>query len=54
MTLARHAGAALLAGVLLLLLSYHLGAYRDYQLAELAAYVVAVAGLTVLVGVSGP
>jgi branched-chain amino acid transport system permease protein len=52
-TLARHAGAALLAGVLLLLLSYHLGAYRDYQLAELAAYVVAVAGLTVLVGVSG-
>jgi len=53
MTLARHLGAALLAAVVLLLLSYRLSSYRDYQLAEIAAYVVAVAGLTVLIGLSG-
>ncbi|HUZ23312.1 MAG TPA: branched-chain amino acid ABC transporter permease [Streptosporangiaceae bacterium] len=53
MTLAKHLGIALIAGVVLLLASYKLGSYRDYQLAELAAYVVAVAGLTVLIGISG-
>src|SRR5262249_41555907 len=53
MTLVRHVGAALAAGLVLLLLSYKLGPYRDYQLAEVAAFVVAVAGLTVLIGVSG-
>ena len=53
MTLARHLGAALLAAVVLLVLSYRLDSYRDYQLAEIAAYVVAVAGLTVLIGLSG-
>jgi branched-chain amino acid transport system permease protein len=52
-TLARHLGTALVAGLLLLLLSYKLGSYRDYELAEVAAFVVAVAGLTVLIGVSG-
>jgi branched-chain amino acid transport system permease protein len=51
--LARHVGMALAAAVVLLLLSYKLGVYRDYQLAEVAAYVVAIAGLTVLIGVSG-
>ena len=30
-----------------------IGQYRDYQLAEVAAFVVAVAGLTVLIGLSG-
>ena len=53
MTLAKHLAAAVVVGVVLLLLSYQLGSYRDYQLAEVAAYVVAVGGLTVLIGVSG-
>ncbi|HEX3491280.1 MAG TPA: branched-chain amino acid ABC transporter permease [Streptosporangiaceae bacterium] len=53
MTLVKHLGAAVVAGLVLLLLSYKLGSYRDYQLAEVAAYVVAVGGLTVLIGVSG-
>jgi branched-chain amino acid transport system permease protein len=52
-TLAKHLGLALVAAVVLALLSYKIGSYRDYQLAEVAAYVVAVAGLTVLIGVSG-
>jgi branched-chain amino acid transport system permease protein len=52
-TLAKHVGAALIAGVILALLSYKLGSYRDYQLAEVAAFVPAVAGLTVLIGISG-
>jgi branched-chain amino acid transport system permease protein len=52
-TLAKHVGVALIAGLVLLLLSYKLGSYRDYELAEVAAYVVAVAGLTVLIGISG-
>jgi branched-chain amino acid transport system permease protein len=53
MTLARHVGAAVIAGAVLLLLSYKMGSFRDYQLAEVASYVVAVAGLTVLIGISG-
>ena len=53
MTLARHAGAALLAAVVLLILSIKLGPFRDFQLAEVAAYVTAVAGLTYLIGLSG-
>jgi branched-chain amino acid transport system permease protein len=53
MTLLRHLAFAVLAAVVLLLLSYKLGAYREYQLSEVAAYLVAVAGLTVLIGLSG-
>jgi branched-chain amino acid transport system permease protein len=52
-TLARNAGAALLVAVVLLLLSVRLGPFRDYQIAEVAAYVTAVAGLTYLIGLSG-
>ena len=52
-TLARHLGIAVLAGLVLLIISNIIGDYRDYQLAEVAAYVVAVAGLTVLIGLSG-
>jgi len=52
-TLVRHLGVAVLFAVLLMLASAKLSAYRDYQLAELAAFVVAVAGLTVLIGLSG-
>ncbi|HBW17982.1 MAG: branched-chain amino acid ABC transporter permease [Streptosporangiaceae bacterium] len=53
MTLLRHVLTALVAGVVLFLLATRLSAYRDYQMAEIAAYVVAVAGLTVLIGISG-
>jgi branched-chain amino acid transport system permease protein len=53
MTLARHTGLAIVAGVVLLALSARLDSYRQYQLAEVAAAVVAVAGLTVLIGISG-
>jgi branched-chain amino acid transport system permease protein len=53
MTLARHLGAALIVAVVLLVLSIKLTSYRDYQMAEVAAYLVAVAGLTALIGLSG-
>jgi branched-chain amino acid transport system permease protein len=53
MTLARHLGAAVLAAVLLLILSIKLGQFREYEMAQVAAYVVAAAGLTVLIGLSG-
>jgi len=53
MTLARHLGAAVLAAVLIGILSVKLGQFREYQMAEVAAYVVAAAGLTVLIGLSG-
>ena len=53
MTLARHLGAALLVAVVLLVLTLRLGPFRDYQIAEVAAYVTAVAGLTYLIGLSG-
>jgi branched-chain amino acid transport system permease protein len=53
MTLARHAGAALLAAIVLLILTIKLGPFRDFQIAEVAAYVTAVAGLTYLIGLSG-
>jgi branched-chain amino acid transport system permease protein len=52
-TLAKHLGFALLAALVLLVLSYRLGQYRQYQLVEVAAWVVAVAGLTILIGLSG-
>ncbi|MBO0776842.1 MAG: branched-chain amino acid ABC transporter permease, partial [Actinobacteria bacterium] len=53
MTLLRHAGAAIGAAVIIGLLSAVISPYRDFQLAEVAVYVVAVAGLTVLIGLSG-
>jgi branched-chain amino acid transport system permease protein len=53
MTLARHTAAALGIALVLAALSVRLSPYRDYQMAEVAAYVVAVAGLTVLIGLSG-
>lgn len=53
MTMVRHLAAAVLLAVILALVSYRIGNYRDYQMAEVAAYVVAVAGLTVLIGSSG-
>jgi branched-chain amino acid transport system permease protein len=52
-TLLRHLGAAIVLAVILGLLSVALNAFRDYQMAQVALYVVAIAGLTVLVGLSG-
>jgi branched-chain amino acid transport system permease protein len=52
-TLLRHLAAGIVVAVILVLLSIQLGSYRDYQMAEVAAYVTAVAGLTVLIGLSG-
>ena len=53
MTLLRHLAAAVVLAVLLGLLSVVLSPFRDYQMAQVALYVVAIAGLTVLVGLSG-
>jgi branched-chain amino acid transport system permease protein len=53
MTLLRHVGAAAAAAIIIALLTVKLGSYRDYQIAQIAAYAVAVAGLTVLIGLSG-
>jgi len=53
MTLARHVGAAIVAAVVIWVLTVQLSPFRDYQLADIAVYVVAIAGLTVLIGLSG-
>lgn len=53
MTLARHLAAALVLALVLAVVSVRLGAFREYQMAEVAAYVTAVAGLTLLIGLSG-
>jgi branched-chain amino acid transport system permease protein len=52
-TLVRHVAVALIAGLLLFLLTSSLSAYRDFQVANVGYYVVAVAGLTVLTGLNG-
>ncbi|HVB41154.1 MAG TPA: branched-chain amino acid ABC transporter permease [Streptosporangiaceae bacterium] len=52
-TLARHLAVAIVAAAIILLASIVIGDYRDYQLAQVAPSVVAVAGLTVLIGLSG-
>ena len=53
MTLARHTGAALLVAIVLFILTIRVGTFRDYQIAQVAAYLTAVAGLTYLIGLSG-
>src|SRR5487761_1637786 len=53
MTVLRHLGAAIVVAVIVAYLSVTLDAFRDFQLAEVAVYVVAVGGLTVLIGLSG-
>jgi branched-chain amino acid transport system permease protein len=51
--LLRILGAALLGAVIVVILSIKLNAFRDYQIAEIAVYVTAIAGLTILTGLSG-
>jgi len=53
MTLLRHLGAAIVAGAVLWAASVQLSAFRDFQMAEIAVYVVAIAGLSILIGLSG-
>jgi len=53
MTLVRHLAVAVVLGAILVIISITISPFRDYQMAEVACYVVAVAGLTVLVGLSG-
>jgi len=53
MTLARHLGAAVAAAIVIAILTIKLGDYRDFQIAQISAYVAAVAGLTLLIGTSG-
>ena len=52
-SLPRVLGAALVTAALVVILSIKLNAFRDYQIAEIATEVTAVAGLTVLTGLSG-
>ena len=52
-TLVRHVTVALIAGVALYLLTEALSPYDNLQLATMAYYFVAVAGLTVLTGQNG-
>ena len=51
--LLRILSAALLGAAIVVILSIKLNAFRDYQIAEIAVYVTAIAGLTVLTGLSG-
>jgi branched-chain amino acid transport system permease protein len=53
MTLLRHLAAAIVAGAVIWAASVQLNAFRDFQIAEIAVYVVAIAGLSVLIGLSG-
>jgi ABC-type branched-subunit amino acid transport system permease subunit len=52
-TLPRRLGAAVVTAVVVWILSVKLSTFRDYQIAEVAIEVTAVAGLTVLTGLSG-
>ena len=52
-TLPRRLGVAIIVAAIVAFLSIKLNAFRDYQIAEIAVDVTAVAGLTVLTGLSG-
>jgi branched-chain amino acid transport system permease protein len=52
-TLPRRLGVAVIVAVIVVLASIKLDAFRDYQIAEIAVEVTAVAGLTLLTGLSG-
>ena len=53
MTLLRHLAAAIVAGAVIWAASVQLSAFRDFQMAQIAVYVVAIAGLSILIGLSG-
>lgn len=52
-TMARHLAITIGAGIALFLLTYGLSPYRNFQLATVAAYLCATAGLTMLIGLTG-
>ncbi len=52
-TLPRRLAVAVVVAVIVVFLSIKLNAFRDFQIAEIAVEVTAVAGLTVLTGLSG-
>ncbi|RQX18863.1 branched-chain amino acid ABC transporter permease [Micromonospora ureilytica] len=52
-TLLRHLAVVLAAGLLLVAVSYAVEPFRNFQLATVAAYLCATAGLTVLTGLNG-
>ncbi|HYB46728.1 MAG TPA: branched-chain amino acid ABC transporter permease, partial [Streptosporangiaceae bacterium] len=52
-TLPRRLGVAVVVAAIVVFLSIRLNTFRDYQIAEIAYEVTAVAGLTVLTGLSG-
>ena len=52
-TLPRRLGVAVVLAAVVVFLSIKLNAFRDYQIAEVAIYFTAIAGLTVLTGLSG-
>jgi branched-chain amino acid transport system permease protein len=52
-TLVRHLAIALVGALALVLLTTTVSAYRDFQIASVGYYIVAVAGLTVLTGLNG-
>src|SRR5271155_3689556 len=52
-TLPRRLAAAVVVAAIVAFLSIKLNTFRDYQIAEIAVEVTAVAGLTVLTGLSG-
>jgi branched-chain amino acid transport system permease protein len=52
-TVVRHLAIAIVGALVIWLATGIFDAYRDYELAQIAAFVVAVAGLSVLIGLSG-
>jgi branched-chain amino acid transport system permease protein len=52
-SLPRRLGVAVIVAVIVVFLSIKLNTFRDYQIAEIAVEVTAVAGLTMLTGLSG-
>ena len=51
--LARHGLFAVLVAIAIVIFSYQVSSYTDYNLAEVAVFVIAAAGLTLLTGVNG-
>ena len=51
--LLRHLPVALVAGAVLYVVTLRLSSYDDYQVGEIAAYIVALVGLSLLTGANG-
>jgi branched-chain amino acid transport system permease protein len=51
--MAKHLGLAILGGVVLYVMTTSISPYNDYQVGEIASYVIALAGLSLLTGGNG-